>query len=283
MVFPRQLLASKDLHPKKHMGQNFLVDPSTSEMIVRRAEVRPADVVLEIGPGLGALTVPLARAVRRVHAVEKDRDLISLLAQVLEENQIDNVTLDNRNILDVDLFEIAEKEGSRLLVFGNLPYNISSQVIIRLIESRSIVDRAVFMFQKELARRIVAEPGTGDYSRLTVMVKYCARARRLAAIAAHQFYPRPNVDSEIIEIVFESRPINPATDERLFSKVVKVAFGRRRKTLKNALSDSELGISRDVLARLWNVSGIDPARRAETLSVPEFVVMANSLRALLAE
>lgn len=262
------------------MGQNFLIDPSTAEMIVRRAEVCPTDVVVEIGPGLGALTIPLARAVMRVIGVEKDRDLIAPLEQVLTEHGIGNAELINKNILDIDFSEIADREGSHLLVFGNLPYNISSQVVIRLIESRRVVDRAVFMFQKEVARRIVAEPATSDYGRLSVMIQYYASVRRLAGIAAHQFYPRPNVDSEVIEIRFESPVNSPAVDEALFSAVVKAAFGRRRKTLRNAMSNSELGIGQNALGRLFEVSGIDPSRRAETLSVPEFARMAVCLKEL---
>ncbi len=259
------------------MGQNFLVDPSTAEMIVRRAAVSSADVALEIGAGLGALSVPLARAVKTVYAVEKDRDLIELLSLELAENRIDNLVLINRNFFDVSLSEIAEHEKTKLLIFGNLPYNISSQVIIRLVESRQIIDRAVFMFQKELARRIAAAPGTGDYGRLSVMVQYCARVKRLASIAAHQFYPRPQVDSEVLEIRFAPWTDAAVVDEKVFAAVVKAAFGQRRKTLKNSMGSSELEIGGDVLDELWRKTGIDSSRRAETLSVVEFVTLANAL------
>lgn len=278
MTFPGRLLAVGNLSPKKHMGQNFLIDPSTAEMIVRRADITKNDAVMEIGAGLGALTQPLARCAKTVYAVEKDRDLIEILSGVLAENKTDNVNLLNRNIFDVDIEEIAREEKGRITVFGNLPYNISSQVVIWAIRHRNIINRAVFMFQKEVAMRIAARPGSGDYGRLSVMVQHYGSVVRIAKINAHQFFPRPKVDSEVIEIRFAQGAETQAEDEALFSSLVKAAFGQRRKTLKNALSGSGTDLDSRMVECMWENTSIDPVRRAETITVPEFVALANVLK-----
>ena len=275
MTFPGSLLAARNLAPKKYMGQNFLVDPSTSEMIVRRAGVSPDDTVVEVGAGLGALSVPLARSAKTLYAVEKDRDLVEVLNDVLEKNQIENAIVINKNIFDADLAAIAEGAGGKLSVFGNLPYNISSQIVMWAIEHRRLLHRGVFMFQKEVARRIYAAPGSADYSRLSVMVQYCSRVKKIAGIDAHQFYPRPKVDSEVVEIRFEPEIVRPPADEKRFFEVVKAAFGKRRKTLKNALAGSDRSLDNQTLGRIWQETSIDPGRRAETLSVEEFVELAD--------
>ncbi|MBS3756704.1 MAG: ribosomal RNA small subunit methyltransferase A [Desulfobacterales bacterium] len=275
MTGPYRLLSSRSLFPKKHMGQNFLADPSTAEMIVRRAAFLEA-VVVEIGAGVGALTVFAALAAKRVYAVEKDRDLIGILEAVVAEGGVENVAVINRNIFDVDLQAIFEHENARLTVIGNLPYNISSQVLISLIFQRDIIDRAVLMLQSEMARRIYAVPGTKAYGRLSVMTQYCAFVSRIARVRANQFYPRPNVDSEVIEIRFEP-PRVPAADENLLSAVVKAAFGQRRKTLRNALIGGELSITESQTDAALGRAGISGGRRAETLSVEEFVSLANCI------
>ncbi len=277
MVFPGRLLGLFNLSPKKHMGQNFLVDPSTAEMIVRRADVGAKETVLEIGAGLGALTIPLARAANKLYAVEKDRDLLGVLADTLRKNQLDTVELIGSNIFDVDPYSLVPAEGAKMTVFGNLPYNISSQVVLWAIENREVIDRAVFMFQKEVARRIAAPAGSSDYGRLSVMVQYCSQVKRIAAIGARQFYPRPKVDSEVIEIFFDPATGPAAENEAFFGAVVKAAFGRRRKTLKNALSPSAIGVDGRAVECMWRHCNIDSSRRAETLAVSEFVCLADTL------
>lgn len=278
LASPSRLLAAKNLFPKKFMGQNFLVDPSTAEMIVRRAGVSGADAAIEIGAGLGALSIPLARCVNTLYAVEKDRDLIPILSDLLAEQEIGNTKLINRNIFDIDLPKIAEAEESKLILFGNLPYNVSSQVVIWAVDRRRWINRAIFMFQKEMAQRIAAPPGSADYGRLSVMVQRCSRVKRIARVDARQFYPRPKVDSEVIEIRFEDGIAPPAADEALFAAVVKAAFGQRRKTLKNALGSGRIGLDGRTAACLWGQISVHPGRRAETLTVSEFVELANALK-----
>jgi 16S rRNA (adenine1518-N6/adenine1519-N6)-dimethyltransferase len=275
MTFTRSLLSEWNLRPKKQLGQNFLADPSTAKMIVARARLTSDDVVLEIGAGLGALTIPAAQTVKRVYAVEKDDHLAHALESELGRQEIGNVIIINKDIFDVNIREIAGNEKVKLVILGNLPYNISSPVLFYLIDARDVVGRAVLMFQKELARRLLAGPGTKDYGRLSVMLQYVADLKRIASVSAHLFVPKPKVDSEVIEISFKKVIENPVADEKVLSEIVKAAFGKRRKTLKNALTDSSLSVDSETISRILETTGISPTRRAETLSVSEFIKLGN--------
>ena len=278
MTTPRTLLAAWNLRPKKYMGQNFLSDPSTAETIISRAHLSSEDVVLEIGAGLGALTIVLARVVKRVYAVEKDHQLIELLKTELLANRISNCEVIVKNILEMDLHAISDTTGSKITVIGNLPYGISSQILIKLIQSRSAIERTVLMFQKELAQRIAAQPGGRDYGRITAMLRYCADIRILADIKSSVFFPPPKIDSTVIEARFKSTAVYGPHDEAMLFAVIKAAFGNRRKTLKNALAASGLGIDAHGALEALKSAGIDPSRRAETLKPAEFVSLEISLR-----
>jgi len=277
MTSPRTLLSAWNLHPKKQLGQNFLSDPSTARMIIERAALDPGDTVLEIGSGLGALTIPAAMQVSRVTAVETDRKIAELLKTELLAAGRDNVTIVRDSILNLDIEAVAQGVAGKIVVIGNLPYNISSQILVKLIKARTVVDRAIVMFQKELAERLVAKPGSKAYGRITVMLAYCSQIKSLATIKARMFFPRPKVDSEVIEIQFRENTGEPADDEAYLFQVVKAAFGKRRKTLKNALSQSQLGIDGQTAAKTLTASGIDPVRRAETLTAEEFVRLSNTI------
>ncbi len=271
----RSLLSEWQLRPKKQLGQHFLADPSIAKMILARTGLGADDVLLEVGAGLGALTIPSAQSVRRVYAVEKDPDLVRALDSELKKKQIHNVVILNKSIFEVDIRSIAEKDHTRLVVMGNLPYNISSQVLFYIMEVRNFIDRAVFMFQKEFAHRLLAVPCTKDYGRLSVMLQYAAEIKQIVSVAAHLFVPRPKVDSVVLEISFRKTIENPVQDEHVLSAIVKAAFGKRRKTLKNALADSGLKMPGDLIGRILEASGIAPERRAETLTVSEFVQLTN--------
>jgi len=275
MTAPRTLLAVHDLQPKKQYGQNFLVDPSTARMIVGRTRLSPDDRVLEIGAGLGALTIPAAAMAARVVAVEKDPEMIAVLKSELAAQGILNVVLLNQDILTVDIAELGFQAGRKFIVIGNLPYNISSQIVIALIRDRRAVARAVLMFQKEVAQRLAVGPGSKDYGRLSVMLQYCADVKKMATVGPHLFLPRPKVASEVIEIRFKDVIEAPAADEKLLSAVVKAAFSTRRKMLKNALMNMAANIDGDMVNHVLEKSGIAPSRRAETLSVDEFVALSN--------
>ncbi len=275
MTSSRSLLSEWNLRPKKQLGQNFLADPSTAGMIISRAGLTADDVALEIGAGLGALTIPAARAVRRVYAVEKDADLARALESELRRRDIGNVHIINKDIFNVDIRDFSQQGPEKLVVLGNLPYNISSPVLFYLIDARDVIGRAVLMFQKELARRLMAAPGAKDYGRLSVMLQYFADLKRIATVSAHLFFPKPKVDSEVVEVAFKKKIENPVADEGILSEIVKAAFGKRRKTLKNALTDSSLKADAETIIRILAQAGISPSRRAETLSVSEFVALGN--------
>jgi 16S rRNA (adenine1518-N6/adenine1519-N6)-dimethyltransferase len=283
MTSPRNLLKAWDLKPKKRMGQNFLTDPSTAKTIVTRSNLKAEDTVLEIGAGLGALTIPLTKVVKKVYAVEKDRQLIELLKAELLANRISNCDIMMQNILEMDLHAFAQANAVQLTVVGNLPYGISSQILIKLIQSRKIIQRAVLMFQKELAQRIAAKPGGKQYGRITAMLGYCADIRFLANISSTVFYPPPKVDSAVIEINFRSTAFYGPHDEAMLFRVIKAAFGNRRKTLKNALAAGELPIDTQLALQALSRAGIDPGRRAETLSPSEFVALSVCLEEAMAE
>lgn len=277
MTSPKILLAAHKIHPKKQLGQNFIVDPTFAEMIVKRAGILPEDIILEIGAGLGALTIPLARRAKKVVAVEKDHQIIPILNMEILVSGLTNISIVEKDILSVDIKTVVEDMGGEIVVMGNLPYNISSQILVQLIRLREGISRAVLMFQKELAQRITAEAGCKDYGRLTVMLRYCSDIKKLVDAKASVFFPKPKVDSEILELKFKKEIIHKVADESFLFKVIKSGFGNRRKTLKNALAASELNIDPNTAKSVLEKSGIDPIRRAETLTVEEFVKLSNNL------
>lgn len=281
MTSPRILLAAHNIRPKKQLGQNFLSDPAAAAMIVSRSEISPEDIVLEIGAGLGALTIPVARIAQKVIAVDKDPKIIDILRTEIIANNLSNVVLMDRNILEVDIKALAEDFGRGIVVMGNLPYNISSQILVQLIKSRKAVSRAVLMFQREMAQRLTAQPGCKEYGRLTVMLQYCSHIKKVADVKASLFFPKPKVDSEVLELRFKKVLEYEADDETFLFRVVKAAFGNRRKTLKNSLYASELNIDANLAKHVLENSDIDPVRRAETLNTEEFVKLSNNLLRIL--
>jgi 16S rRNA (adenine1518-N6/adenine1519-N6)-dimethyltransferase len=281
MTSPRTLLKAWNLRARKELGQNFLIDPGTARRIVDYAAIETDDVVLDIGSGFGAMTIAAARLAREVIAVEKDRHLVPLLKAELLLQELSNVQILEADILKMDLSSLAGARSRPLVVLGNLPYNISSQIVVRLVEARQHVDRAILMFQKELADRLCAGPGSKTYGRLSVILQYCADLTPLMQIGATQFHPRPKVDSAVLKIVFKGHIDHSVSDERLFTRVVQAAFGQRRKNLRNALSSGLLPLDRTEVERLLDAAGIDHRRRAETLSVAAFVTLTNLVSAHL--
>ena len=277
MTSPSILMKTWNLRAKKEMGQNFLADRGTADKIVARSGITAGDVVLEIGAGLGSLTLPIARAARKVYAIEKDSALLPPLNNELLTSGADNVLLINDNILSLDLASIARTEQQSLVVMGNIPYNISSQIFVQLMLARHHLKRAALMFQKELALRVMATPGSKAYGRLAVMAGYCSTVKVITEVKAACFFPKPKVDSLVIGISFKDHAEPSSTDESFLFKVVKASFSKRRKTLKNALSGPVLQLDAATAAGELVAAGIDPIRRAETLTVEEFVCLANRL------
>jgi 16S rRNA (adenine1518-N6/adenine1519-N6)-dimethyltransferase len=282
MTSPQTLLKAWNLRARKKLGQNFLKDDRVARRIVDHARLDQDDVVLEIGSGLGMMTIAAASQVRKVVAVEKDRHLLPLLRAELLVHGLTHVQIFEDNILKLPLASLAGSETQPFVVLGNLPYNISSQIVVKLIEERQYVDRAIVMFQKELADRLCAGPGTKVYGRLSVRLQYCADLTPLMQVHAVQFHPRPKVDSAVLGITFKKRIEHAVKDEQLFARVVQAAFGQRRKNLRNALSGGLLPLDRPAVVRLLEASEIDPRWRAETLSVDAFVKLTNHIADYLA-
>jgi len=275
MTHPGQLLKQSKLYAGKELGQNFLSNPGTAKMIVEKTGISNDTRVLEIGPGLGALTIPIAKIASHVTAVEKDSRLIPLLQQELENENLENIEIINKNIFNIDLQEMAKDK--KLVVIGNLPYNISSQILFRLVEERSCIEKAFLMFQKELAKRIIAPPGGRDYSRLSAVVQYAADISFVAQIGPSSFFPRPDVDSTILKFnFFETKDFSQEQEKVLFN-VIKAAFSKRRKTLKNSMTGGELDFKKEFVVHALELAGIDAHRRAETLTVEEFKSLARAV------
>lgn len=281
MTSPYTLLKGWNLRANKGLGQNFLKNSNTALQIVTDADIGADDVVLEIGAGLGQLTFSIAQAAGQVIAVEKDRRLVPLLRSELLLRNLAHVRIVEKNILSVSLAQILETESQPLIVLGNLPYNISSQVVVKLINERRFVRRAVLMFQKELAERLCAGPGSKTYGRLSVLLQYCAGVRLVRFVGADQFFPKPKVDSAVLRIDFKESADPMADDERILARVVQAAFGRRRKTMRNALAGTLLSMDTQKAAEVLEDVNIDPRRRAETLSVEEFVALANRINSVV--
>ncbi|MDI3256745.1 MAG: 16S rRNA (adenine(1518)-N(6)/adenine(1519)-N(6))-dimethyltransferase RsmA [Kyrpidia sp.] len=274
------LLKRYGLRPKKALGQNFLIDERILDRIVQAADLHGSEAVFEVGPGLGALTARLAAAAWRVLAVEKDRGLASVLDEVLAD--FENVRLVWGDVLKLDVRgECADFFGDRpVRVVANLPYYVTTPVMMKLLEEGPPVDRMVLMVQREVAERLTASPGTKAYGALTVAVQwYARRVDTVIRVPAGCFLPRPAVDSAVVRLMLRPRP-EPETT-RWLSRVVRAGFAQRRKTLLNALSHTLASGDRRVIERALGEAGLNPERRAETLSLEEFVRLARSLAGLV--
>lgn len=259
------------------MGQNFLAEPAVAAHVVEKATLEMHDTVVEIGAGLGALTIPLALKVKHVYAVEPDTRISGVLRNELVSAGVSNVTIVEEDILQCDVEAILGSANCPFKVAGNLPYHLSSPVLLYLVGRRGLVRSATLMFQKEVADRLVAKPGTKAYGRLSVLIQYCAHIDPVVHVPATCFYPKPRVDSTVVNIAFFQSPPFPATDESFFFRMVRAAFSKRRKMLKNALLNSDLDRTGRLILSAFEKAGIDPKRRAETLSVEEFVRLSNHL------
>lgn len=257
------------IHPKKSLGQNFLTDPHYLRKIVEAAQVGPADQVLEIGPGKGHLTRELAARAGRLIVIELDDRLVPLLRG--DFGGAANVAIVHGDALQYDYSSLP----GTWKVVANLPYYISTPIIQRLIAHRGHFLTLTLMLQREVAERIAAGPGGREYGYLSVLVQYFAVPRLEFMVPAGAFTPRPKVDSAVLTLVMRDRPEHPVADEALFLRVIKAAFSQRRKTLWNSLS--QLGYPRELMDAVRDGTGIDLGRRAETLSVVEFGVLADFL------
>ena len=267
----RHILKAFDLHASKRLGQNFLINPSVVKAIVSTAEIEEGDRVLEIGPGIGTLTQGLAEAGANVTAVEMDKKLPAVLAETLKG--YDNVRIVQGDILKTNIPELMGDEPYK--VVANLPYYITTPIIMTLLEKRLPITRIVTMVQREVADRMTARPGGQDYGSLSVAVQYYTEPELSLDVPPTSFYPSPAVDSAVMDCVVREKPPVAVRDERMFFLVVRASFAQRRKTHGNAIQG--VGITREMAHAALERAGIDPQRRGETLTLDEFARLADAI------
>lgn len=272
----RQLLARHGLRPKKRLGQNFLIDRNVLRRIIDTADLSADSYVLEVGPGLGTVTKEAAEVAAKVVAVEADHGLIPVLEETV--GGLPNVEIISSDFLKLGLPDFLNSQFGerRCTVVANLPYYITSPLIIKLIEAKKHIDRMVIMVQEEVADRMTAAPGSGNYGSLTVFIQYHCEVKIATHVKRTVFFPAPEVDSAVVRLDIRAEPAVDVPDAALFFKIVRASFGQRRKTLLRSLSGSpDLGWSRETAGRVLEGAGIDPIRRGETLSLEEFASLAR--------
>lgn len=276
----REVLTRHGFHFSKSLGQNFLIDGSVLDQIADGAELTESDEVLEVGPGIGVLTQVLCERAGRVIAVEIDRALLPVLEETLEDYS--NVEVVHGDILRLNLPALFEEKfsGKPVKVVANLPYYITTPIIMNFFEQKLPVERIVVMVQKEVADRMQAVPSTKAYGTLSIAVQYYAEAKVVTTVPSGSFFPPPNVGSAVIALVRREKPAVEVQDEGLFFRVVKAAFAQRRKTLPNTLS-STMGISKDLIREALEKAEIDAKRRGESLNLTEFGRLADCLGEVL--
>lgn len=263
---------------QKKYGQNFLIDTHVLERIVDAAGVTKDDMVLEIGPGIGTMTQYLAECARQVVAVEIDKHLIPILKETLQE--YNNVTVINHDILKVDIHQLALEwnDGKPIKVVANLPYYITTPIIMNLFESGVPIDNITVMVQKEVADRMQVGPGTKDYGALSLAVQYYAKPYIAANVPPNCFIPRPNVGSAVIRLTRYQEPPVDVKDPKLMFKLIRASFNQRRKTLQNGLNNSsELSFSKDEILTAIEKLGVSPSVRGEALTLEQFAELTNLL------
>lgn len=273
-----EIIKKYDFCFQKRFGQNFLIDGHVLDKIIAGAGVTKADTVLEIGPGIGSMTQYLAEAAGAVIAVEIDQKLIPILAETLAD--YDNVTVLQADILSLDLNRLVqEKNGGRpIKVVANLPYYITTPIIMTLFEQHVPMENITVMVQKEVAARMKAGPGSKDYGALSLAVQYYAEPYIVANVPCNCFIPRPNVDSAVIRLTKYDTPPVAVKDEKLLFKIIRASFNQRRKTLINALNNSsELSFTKDEIMEALSKAELPPAVRGEALTLAQFAALTDLL------
>lgn len=274
-----EILQKYQFHFQKKFGQNFLIDPSVLERVIAAADITRADCVLEIGPGIGTMTQYLAENAGKVVAVEIDRNLIPILAETL--SGYDNVTVIHGDVLKVDLQEILARQNTfqSVKVVANLPYYITTPVIMDLLEKRLPFESITVMVQREVAERMQAGPGTKDYGALSLAIQYYTKAEIVANVPPNCFMPRPNVGSAVIRLTkYAEAPVQVEDEKRMFS-LIRASFGQRRKTLANALGNApDLHITKEEVESALHEMSLPLMIRGESLTLPQFAALSNKIR-----
>ncbi|MBQ7615374.1 MAG: 16S rRNA (adenine(1518)-N(6)/adenine(1519)-N(6))-dimethyltransferase RsmA [Butyrivibrio sp.] len=277
----KEVLAKYNMSAKKKFGQNFLIDSGVLEGIVEAAGVTESDCVLEIGPGIGSLTQYLAESAGKVVAVEIDRGLIPVLQDTLSE--YDNVTVINEDVLKVDIEEIVKNynDNRPIKVVANLPYYITTPIIMKLFESGAPIESITVMVQKEVADRMSAPPGNKDYGSLSLAVSFYAEATKVLDVPPSSFIPQPGVGSAVVKLARYPEPVVSVRDEKYMFDIIRTSFNQRRKTLSNSLSSNpSLGVSRQEVQDALQKMGMDERARGEILSLEQFAELSDILQSM---
>jgi len=275
MVSIKRELSEYGLTPRKRWGQHFLVDRNILSKVVRTAELEKGDVVFEVGPGLGEMTLALARQVKRVIAVEIDRKLVKILKEKTAD--FSNILVIEGDVLKISFEQLYRQGHQQIKVVANLPYQISTPLLFRFIESKQLFSTLTLMLQREVAERMIASSGGKDYGPLSIFAQSVLDLSIKFYIKPSAFFPPPRVESAVIHMVWKERPLVKLEEEGWFKKVVKGCFSYRRKRLINALRHADLLLPEDLEKRIEKI-GIDLQRRPETLTIQEFVRLADALR-----
>jgi len=276
MVSIRQELKKYGLIPRKYLGQHFLVDQNILNKVIRTAQIDKRDVVLEVGSGLGEMTLALARQAKKVIAIEIDPKLVEILKKKLEDYP--NADVVKGDILKLNFMKSFGQLHQRIKVVANLPYQISTPLLFHFIESRRVFSNLTLMLQREVAERMVASPGNKIYGPLSIFIQLFSYLSIRFFVKPSAFYPPPKVESAVVHMVWRESPMVNLEDEKWFKKVVRGCFNYRRKTLVNALKHSGLSLPKDIDQRMERLA-IDPQRRPETLSIEEYANLAETLKA----
>lgn len=278
----KEILGRHGFHFSKSLGQNFIVNPSVCPRMAEESGIDENSGVIEIGAGIGVLTAELAKRAKKVVVIELDTKLLPILDETLKD--FDNIEIINQDVLKTDLAAIIEEkfQGMPVYVCANLPYYITSPVIMSLLESRLPLKAITVMVQREAAQRLCAPVGSRLSGAVTVAVDYYADAKKLFDVSAGSFMPAPKVDSSVIRMDIRPEPENPVGNEKLFFRMVHAAFGQRRKTASNSIS-SGMGISKEIVAKAIEQCGFEPSVRAETLDMAQLAALSEKIDKLSAE
>lgn len=275
----KEILQKHNFSFKKSLGQNFLVDRNILDQIVTAAQLTNDSGVIEVGPGFGALTERLAEQAQKIVAFEIDERLLPILAEVL--HAYPNVTVIHADVMQTNLTEAHQKHfqaGQDVMVVANLPYYVTTPIIMKILAEQLPIRGIVCMIQKEVAERISASPGTKEYGSLSLAVNYYAQAETVFTVPSHVFIPKPKVDSAVLKLVMHKKRPVMVHDEPLFFTVIKAAFAQRRKTVLNSLAlNLQASIPKATIGQLLNACDIDPVRRGETLTMKEFARLSNAI------
>jgi len=277
----KEIIKKHGFRFSKSLGQNFLINEEIVDGILDGADITEDDIVIEIGPGIGVMTQELAERAKKVIAIEIDHALLPILDETLEDYP--NVTVVSGDVLKVDLKKLIEEEcmGQKPKVVANLPYYVTTPIIMRFLEEGIPVSDIVVMIQKEVADRITADPGNKTYGAISVAVQYFSDPSIVLRVPRSVFIPQPNVDSSVIRLKIRETPAVEVDDRGMFFRTVRAAFGKRRKTLLNALSTGNLGVGKEQVGKALLDCDIDPKRRGETLSIDEFATLSNTILAII--